>query len=88
MTITEKALELFMNSDMEWIDAVKAAEESKSGKFIPACQFVQKMKRKHHANPAWVWDVLEDNGILKGHGHILSAEEQADIEAYIIDGLK
>ena len=88
MTITEKVIDLFMNSDMEWLDAVKAVEERESSRFIPACQFVQKMKRKHHANPAWVWDVLGDNGILKGHGHILSAEEQADIEEYIIDGLK
>ena len=88
MNKTEKAIELFMNSDMEWIDAVKAVEASENNRFISACHFVQKMKRKHHANPAWVWDVLGDNGIIKGHGHILSAEEQADIEAYIIDGLK
>lgn len=88
MTMIEKAIDLFMNSDMEWTDAVKAVEAEENAKFIPACQFVQKMKRKHHANPAWVWDVLGDNGIIKGHGHILSAEEQADIEAYIIDGLK
>lgn len=88
MTRLEEVLDIFMNSEMSWDEAYKAVEAKYNEKFIPASQFVQKMKRKHHANPAWVWDVLADNGVFKGHGHILSAEEQKDIEEYIIEGLR
>lgn len=57
--------------------------------FKQASQFVQDMKRKHGANPIWVWDLLEDEfNIIKGLGCIVLPEEMAHIESLVIEGLK
>lgn len=56
--------------------------------YTRACVFVQKMKRKHGANPVWVWGLLEENyNYLKGDGHFLSENEMKDLEEEIIEGL-
>lgn len=57
-------------------------------KYMSAAQFVAKMKRKHGANPIWVWDELEENfNIIKGLGCLINGEEMRIAEQIIIDGL-
>lgn len=56
--------------------------------YMSAAKFVAKMKKKHGANPVWVWDELKENfNIIKGLGCWINGEEMKIAEQIIIDGL-
>lgn len=51
---------------------------------IPASRAVSALATKWEVNPAWVWDIFEDEcGVIKGLGNVVTQEEIDLVEWYI-----
>ena len=51
---------------------------------IPVSRAVSALATKWEVNPAWVWDIFEDEcGVIKGLGNVVTQEEIDLVEWYI-----
>ena len=51
---------------------------------IPVSRAVSALAMKWEVNPAWVWDIFEDEcGVIKGLGNVVTQEEIDLVEWYI-----
>ena len=57
--------------------------------YLPAGKFVDYMVRKHSANRAWIWEILEeDYNIIRGIGGIMTIDERMRTEHKIVRLMK
>lgn len=76
-------------SDAETISVRVAYTTSfKTDRYYKCSEVVRKVAKKFRANPAWVWDVCEDEfGTERGRGDIMTQAEAQDLEEIIFTGM-